>query len=158
MCWRKKQILPHPEEPMNPSATLENTDIKWVVKQWLYDWGVPVVYYPFWQGIDIKLDPTLSNPAATFSETKRMYVNPKWANPGVIAHECGHISYSLLTEGAKFAFETSYTLLDTDPLLRVLHSQNSYMNTNIVETHAECYRFLGQQLPGNLKRYYPQLF
>ena len=158
MCFKKK-TLPHPEETQDLNATLENIDIKKVVEKWLYDWGVPIVYYPFWQEIDIKLSLEYPYPAATFSETKQMFIRPEWANPGVIAHECSHISYSLLTEAEKTAFESSYTtLLQTDALLRVLHSQNTYMDTNIVEAYAEIARYLGQDMPESLKRFYIKLF
>ena len=36
--------LPHPEEPMNPSATLANTNIAAVIDQWFAQWAVPAQY------------------------------------------------------------------------------------------------------------------
>ncbi len=149
--------LPHPEEPQDLNATLENTDIKQVVAKWLTDWEVPENYWSFWLGIDIKLDPTLSNPAATFAETKQTYVNPMWANSGIIAHEMAHISYSLLSEEQKTEFSTIYISLKTTDL-SFLYSQKPYGLINDVEGHADCYRYLGSQLPDVLKKCYPRLF
>jgi hypothetical protein len=41
----KPLAVPHPEEPVNPSATLANTDLNAVMTQWLSEWGVPAAYW-----------------------------------------------------------------------------------------------------------------
>ena len=48
--------LPHPEEPMNPSATLANTNVNAVMTKWLQDWGVPTRYWDYWKkAIDLQV-------------------------------------------------------------------------------------------------------
>ena len=48
--------LPHPEEPMNPSATLANTDVMAIITKWLSDWGVPAQYWDYWKtAIDMQV-------------------------------------------------------------------------------------------------------
>ena len=86
------------------------------------------------------------SPAATVSETRQMWVRPESANPGVIAHELAHVSYSLLTPAAKTEFSAVYNpLKNTDPLIRLLTTHNTYGLTNDIEGHAEVYRYLGEK-------------
>lgn len=165
--------LPHPEEPMNPSATLANTSIIAAVTKWLSDWGVPTQYWEYWKtAIDmqvyeiypasiIAMDLNQDVPSATWDAggTRHMVIKPKWLNPGVIAHEQAHNSYALLTPAQKASFSTVYTpLKNTDPLIKLLYSKNAYGLTNDIEGHAEVYRYLGRQMPQQLVPYYPQLF
>ncbi len=154
-----KPQIPHPEEARNPEATKQNTSLQAVIDTWLYQWAVPFEYYSFWRSVDYVLVNGLSVPAATYSESKRMEINPQWANPGVLAHENAHISYSFLTEQEKADFRTVFNeeVLVRDSLVQLLYSQNQYMKTSVVECHAECYRFLGFSLPFGLKQFYPKL-
>ncbi len=167
----KTPMLPHPEEPINNNATIDNInpgDLIYIINKWFNDWKVPVESHPFWLSVKITLVPKLTIlyngqfiqvPAATWPEEKRMELDPQWANPGVLAHEFAHISYSMLKEGDKMAFESHYTtLLKTDPLLMILDAQNSYMNTSTIEDHADVYRYLGEQMPESLKQYFLKLF
>ena len=156
----KPLTLPHSEELMNPFANMDNTDIEIVIQKWLDDWKVPEIYHDYWHDVDIMLSVRFDYPAATFSETKEMYVRPEWANPGVLAHEAAHISYSVLDPGPKASFRTQYTecLSDrSEKLLQLLYSKNQYMKTSVVECHAEIYRFLGTKMPERLIQYYPVL-
>ena len=41
---------------------------------------------------------------------------------------------------------------------KLLFSRNTYGLTNDIEGHAEVYRYIGQQMPEQLKQYYPRLF
>jgi hypothetical protein len=165
--------LPHPEEPMNPSATLTNTEVNTVINKWLTDWGVPPQYWDHWKkSIDIQVyetyPPSLiamginqDTPALTWdTDGKRhLAIKPKWLNPGVIAHEQAHNSYSYLKPDEKSAFSMFYSSYkDTDPLIRLLYSKNTYGLVNEIEGHAEVYRYIGQQMPELLKKYYPLLF
>ncbi len=179
MCWSrflrlfKKNktptlVIPHPEEAMNPSATLENTAMNQVINKWFTDWEVPDTQHAFWLGVNIALVENLTVlvsgqsikvPAATYAEIPRMHIDPKWANPGVLAHELAHIGHYLLSTEEQAAFLTAYNeALGTNALLRLLHSQNAYMKTNSVEAHAEIYRYLGEKTPESLKPYYPHMF
>jgi hypothetical protein len=57
------------------------------------------------------------------------------------------------------AFASLYTTLKaSDPLIRLLYSRNTYGLTSDIEGHAEVYRYAGQQMPGQLKQFYPMLF
>jgi hypothetical protein len=173
MCWwfKKKQTIPiltipHPEEPMNPQSTLMNVDIKAVVKEWYGKWGVPPVYQPFWDSVKITMTDNLyaviggvatKVTALTYADTREMSIDPMWVNPGVIAHEMVHISYSFLTLEDIAMFITAYSESKSDSLVKLLESQNQYMKTNTIELHAELYRYLGEKMPDRLKTFYPKL-
>ncbi|QNT75262.1 hypothetical protein [Dehalogenimonas etheniformans] len=166
-------IITHPEEAMNPSATLANTNLAEIINKWLADWDVPAQHWEYWKtAIDIQVYETYpaflttsgmsqNTPAGAWdADGKRhLAVKPQWLNPGVIAHEQAHNSYALLPPAQKVAFSSAYSLLKhTDPLIRLLYSKNQYGLTNDVEGHAEVYRYLGNQMPVELKMYYPLLF
>ena len=111
--------------------------------------------------IEIKLDNTLPYPAGTYelNGIRHLNIKPEWVNPGVIAHEQAHNSYALLTSEQKTGFTATYTPLKTsNPLLVFLFSKNSYGLTNEIEGHAEIYRYLGAEMPQELKKYFPKLF
>ncbi len=161
--------LPHPEETMNMNATIENVnpaDLRYIINKWIYDWKVPAEYIPFWCSINITLVTGLTIlyngqfmqvPAATWVEERRMELDPKWCNPGVLAHEFAHISYSLLTPEQKAQFSAKfYYLRDTD--LLTLFEQKPYGLTNDMEGHADTYRYMGEGMPQELKVFYFQLF
>jgi hypothetical protein len=165
--------LPHPEEAMNPSATLANTDVMAIITKWLSDWGVPAQYWDYWKTtIDMQVyeiyPPSLismginqDTPSATWEAggKRHLAIKPKWLNPGVIAHEQAHNSYALLTLSLKAAFSAVYTpLKNTDPLIKLLYSKNTYGLTNDIEGHAEVYRYISKQMPAQLIIYYPRLF
>jgi hypothetical protein len=165
--------LPHPEEPMNPSATIANTNAVAIINQWLSGWGVPTQQWDFWKtAIDIQvyeiypayvtaMGVTQDWPAVTWEAGGKrcMAVKPKWLNPGVIAHEQAHNSYAKLNPTMKATFAALYTALkDRDPVLKHLFTMNRYGLTSDVEGHAEIYRYIGQEMPTQLKQYYPLLF
>jgi len=165
--------LPHPEEAKDATATVENTDIYEVMTEWLRDWAVPEEYWEYWRtAIVIELYDTwpvdmlnlglmADTPAATWDQNgvRHLASLAKWFNPGVIAHEQAHNAYALLPEAQKAEFEALYTpLKDTDELIKYLYSINTYGLTSVIEGHAEVYRYLGGQMPENLKQFYPKLF
>jgi hypothetical protein len=165
--------IPHPEEPMNAAATLENTSVHATVIRWLQDWSVPSRYWDYWEkAIDIEVHEsypaslismgiTQDTPAATWEAGGRRHlaVKPQWLNPGVIAHEQAHNSYALLTPEARVAFSAVYAAAkNTDALIRLLYSRNGYGLSNDIEGHAEVYRYIGQHMPESMKQYYPKLF
>ena len=175
MCWaklfKKKELaLPHPEEPVNPQATIKSVDIKGVVKEWYDNWGVPLIHQPFWDDVSIVLVENLfcvinnqivKVPALTYADTKEVSIDPQWANTGVIAHEMAHISYSLLDFGQRTSFMLQYSECVGDSqekLFQLLCDTNTYMEINMFEAHAEIYRYLGERMPESLKRFYPKLF
>jgi hypothetical protein len=101
------------------------------------------------------------SPAATWEMGGRRFlaIKPQWLNPGVIAHEQAHNSYALLPPEGKAQFAAVYSRLrGVDPLICLLYSKNRYGLTNDIEGHAEVYRYIGQQMPADLKLFYPRLF
>ena len=165
--------LPHPEEPMNPSATLANTNVMATITKWLSDWGVPAQYWDYWKtAINMQvygiytasimamgLNQDIHSATWDAGGKRHMVIKPKWLNPGVIAHEQAHNSYALLTPAQKVAFSTAYApLKNTDPLIKLLYSKNTYGLTNDIEGHAEIYRYIGKQMPAQLITFYPRLF
>jgi hypothetical protein len=152
--------IPHPEEPPDYSKTIDNTTTEGLLEAWFYGWNVPQHHQTWWRNeMSIEISLEYPSAAATISEAKQMWIRPEWANPGVLAHELAHVSHSTLTEPRKAEFSADYTLLkDTDPLIKLLYSQNTYGLTNDIEGHAEVYRYLGEQMPEQLKQYYPNMF
>ena len=177
MCWSKiveffrkpkKAALDllHPEESMNPLATAESVDLNVVLDKWFSDWVVPEADRAFWKSWPIFLVPGLTYngsayPALTWPD--RTDLDPRWANPGVIAHECCHVVWAKLDDTARAAFSAEYqSLMLTNALLQLMRSQKLYVQTQFgknsdIEGHAECYRYLGTQMPESLLVYYKGL-
>jgi hypothetical protein len=169
----KPSTIPHPEEPMDPSATLANANVMATINKWLSGWGVPAEHWDYWKtAIDIQVYDVYPAsltamginqgiPSATWeADGKRhLAIKPQWLNPGVIAHEQAHNSYALLSDSQKAEFSAVYTSLkSTDPLIRLLYSINTYGLSSDIEGHAEVYRYIGRQMPPQLLTYYPKLF
>jgi hypothetical protein len=158
----KPLIIPHPEEAPDLSKTIENIDLNSALNEWATKYSVPETYRDYWKSrIIIKLDANLPSPAQTFESggVRHLTIKPAWVNPGVIAHEQAHNSYALLNKKQKKEFSKVYTpLKKTDRLIVFLYSKNSYGLTSDVEGHAEIYRYLDEEMPEVLKKYYPKLF
>lgn len=152
--------IPHPEEPPDYSKTMNNTTTEGLLEAWYRGWKVLQQYQTWWRNeMNIIISLQYPYPGCTFSETRQLWIRPEWTNPGVVAHELAHVSYSLLTVAMKANFSAVYTpLKNTDPLITLLYSQNTYGLTNDVEGHAEVYRYLGEKMPEHLKQFYPKLF
>jgi len=150
--------VPFPKEPENPTATLDNTDLQSVIASWMVSREVPVAYRLFWtEGVKIQLSYQYPYAAAS-AETLRVWVNPVHATPGVVAHECAHISYRYLSDDDRIAWASSFDhALVHDCLLKFVSEKEPYMLHNYIEAHAEVYRYLGPQMPKELKRFYPKL-
>lgn len=177
MCWSriigffrkgKKPVLAisHPEEAMNPLATVESTDLTAVLDKWFSDWEVPEADRAFWRSWPIILVPSLTYngaeyPALTWPD--RTDLDPRWANPGVIAHECCHVLWAKFDDPTRAAFSAQYqSLMLTNALLQLMRSQKQYVQMQFgknldIEGHAECYRYLGTQMPDDLHVYYEGL-
>lgn len=150
--------LPYPQEPQDTSKTIDNVNISALVNSWLNKYHVPAQHWSFWQNFHIILSTTIDTPAATSTQKKEMYLKPDWANEGVVAHELAHESYALLGCIKKIMFKIKFNKYRTkDPFIVLLHSLNTYMDTNTVEAHAEIYRYIGEKIPAELQQYYPKL-
>ena len=164
MCWwfKKKLVLPHPEEKPNYLQTADNVDVSLTVYEWLVNYHVPSEHWDYWRTkVDITIDTAISYPAGVWEADgiRHMAVRPEWLNAGVVAHEQAHNSYALLSDIDKQFFSAAYmSLKATDPLIKLLYKTNTYGLTNDVEGHAEVYRYLGGKMPEVLKQYYPKLF
>ena len=157
--WEKKpQTLPHPYEEPDFTRDMGNTSIADVMEKWMVEWEVSDP--EFWViEADIRLSLEYTVPGVTFSSDRKILLRPEWANAGTLAHEACHISYALLTDAQKSKFSAIYTPLKyTDPLIKLLYSQNQYGLTNDIEAHAEIGRYLGRAMPSELHCFYPKLF
>jgi hypothetical protein len=156
--------IPYPEEPENPAQTMENTDVDEAVTRWMNERGVPQVHRAFWRTkIEITLDPEYPYPAGVWESSdgiRHLTIRPSFVNTGVIAHEQAHSSYALLSGKQKKDFKQTYDRLKViDPLILSLFAVNDYgLRNGPIEGHAEFYRYLGEQMPGELMQYYPKLF
>ena len=153
--------LPHPEESQDFTRTLENTSFNHVLNDWFKLYNVPIQYHEFWRkNVRVSITDNLSTPAATWEQDglRHLAIKPEWLNPGVLAHELAHTSYSLLTDTEKENFSKVYSSLNSHPLITLLHSKKAYAKKNLIEGHAEIYRYLGEKMPEQLKQYYPSLF
>jgi hypothetical protein len=147
--------LPYPEEPPDYTRTVTGFDL---LHSFFDHYFVPEIYWNYWRQVTIIVDRKLPYPAGMVSETKTLLVKPEYTNPGILAHEFSHLSYSELKPEEKASYTTEYTnALKTDALLKYLYSQKQYMSTNIIEAHAEVFRYLGNKMPAQLKNYYPEL-
>jgi hypothetical protein len=147
--------LPYPEEA--PDASLSRTADQ-LLQLFFNKYSIPNAHWDFWRTVIIVIKKDLPYPAGMSSETKTLYLKPEFANPGIVAHEFAHLSYSLLDPGQKGYFPQTYLeVIQKDEMLRALYFQKPYMQTAIVEAHAEIFRYLGPQMPEALKKYYPKL-
>lgn len=162
----EKVFLPYPEEMMTLGATMTNINLNLVLQRWVENYRVPQEQRDFWfSSIKITLDDKITYPAGTWEAngTRYMVVRPEWLNPGVVAHEMAHCSYALLTPQEKDEFNIHFTLESvTNKMVQEVINQHPYATqTDVVgryvEGHAEIYRYLGDTMPDNLKKYYPRL-
>ncbi len=164
MClkWFKEQKLPYPEETPDYSQTMENVNLDASIDKWAEDYHVPIENRSYWKiAIIIKLDNTISYPAQTYGldGIRHLDVRPEWLNSGILAHEQSHNSYALLTEGERSSFaEENHRLSTMDKMIQMMRKEKRYSLTDDIEAHAEIYRYLGNQMPESLKKYYPKLF
>ena len=163
--FRRKLSFPHPEEPKDPLATAENTVLAALLEKWFNGWDVPGEHHDFWRNWPKVLVPSLSymgNPYPALTWPDRTEIDPKWANPGIIAHESCHVVWPELQEDERTLFGSTYRLAsETYPLValvkaKMLGKDPAWANSP-AEIHADCYRYLGQSLPQILKPYYPRL-
>jgi len=180
MCWKKKPVkppvveppieeppvsitIPHPEEPPDYSKTMDNVNIDTVIDEWLIKYQVPEIYYSWWRDkIVIKVDDQFPYPAGTWEQDgkRHLTVRPEFFNPGVLAHEEAHVSYSLLTPGQKTDFSNKlFSVESSDPYIVLLwKTKRPTWGEYEVEGHAELYRYLHPHIPAKLIPYYPNLF
>jgi hypothetical protein len=155
-------VIPHPEEPQNEDATSDNTDMATTREGWFLAWDVPIEHRLFWT-TDVTIELS-GQQSGTYIQPKIINLNFKQANPGVLAHEAAHVSYGLLSDLEKVAFEDAFIeAISVDGIVKYLYNlpERWYMGTISggfhIEGHADVYRFLGGMMPAELKRFYPRL-
>jgi hypothetical protein len=167
MCFKKS--LPYPMEPEDPLKKASTIIIENVVTLWLDNYNVPFDYRIYWRNeIEIKVydfwpqeilnnhtEINIKTPGFMFD--KVLYCLARWFNPGVIAHEQAHNSYTLLHEKEDWIVAYKAEATGNKPLQQVF-KEHPYACVNDIEAHAEIYRYLGPKMPDNLKIYYPKLF
>ena len=116
------------------------------------DLHLPVYSSPFYVVV-------MKVPAGMDSENNIFYLDPQWACGGICAHEFCHESYSFLTDEQKAQFEVTFKEeLKTNKLLQYAWETKPRMRDNMVEAQADCYRYLGAEMPESLKGFYINLF
>ena len=176
--WRKLfgYPLPHPRESRNWCDNTANwvgdvsakPSIADVIGVWLTKWAVPQRYWHYWAA-EIPIEVwTPTNPlgweswynstAAGIAFDASIYIKPEWISPGVIAHEAAHTVYKALSPLLTHEFISEFEAARKDGgLLAQLFNTNVGNMYNTLEIHAEVYRFLGQEMPKRLIKYYPTL-
>ena len=163
MCFKWKP--PYPEEKFNKDIPVD-VDTAFAMTCWMLKYGVPPNYQNFWHDhLIIHVDPDYEYPAGVWTENgiRHMRIQPGYLNPGVIAHEQAHNSYDLMSDAKKVGFKvTLLRLYETRKVLKKLFKYNTYGlnydgSLNFVEAHAEIYRYLYEQMPVELKGFYPRL-
>lgn len=168
--------LPYPPIKPDYSKTVANSDLVAVFDQWFHDYKVPFENYNHWRN-SIKIEMFDNWPqwvydkwpgqqyfldmaaALTYDDTdgRHLLIKAPFLNTGVMAHEQAHNSYALLTPEQKAQFAVDYKPLKvTDKLMKAVFPKVA-TTTDDVESHAELYRYLGNQMPESLKQYYPKL-
>uniref|UniRef100_A0A6M3LIW5 Uncharacterized protein n=1 Tax=viral metagenome TaxID=1070528 RepID=A0A6M3LIW5_9ZZZZ len=153
--------MPYPEEPADLSTTLENVDVPDVIDLWHEKYGVS--NSDFLDSVIIEISEKYPYAGCTEQAERRIYMRPEYANAGVLAHEVAHIIWYNLSELYKSSFRVVFDYqLPNNALLKLLLDKKPYaavnhQNGNYIEVHAECYRYLGNQMPESLKEFYPYL-
>lgn len=156
--------IPYPEEPPNYAQTSANTNVAMFIDKAMEERAVPEQYHLGWLiSMDITIDNSFPYPAGVWETAgglRHMKVQSPFVNAGICSHEVlAHGAWDRLTELQKLEWESVYGIMvQSDKLMVLLDIQNSYMNTSVVEAYAEVYRYLGQYMPEELKRFYPGLF
>ena len=138
----------------------------WQVPPEHHDWWltkINIKLFDLWPDELVQQYPGINAGTPGFSVeehgVRSVYFLASWFNPGTIAHEQAHHAWVELTAEQRTAFEQEYhPIIKTNPLIKLLYSQNTYGLTSIAEGHAEVYRYLGQSMPDVLKKFYPKLF
>jgi len=170
--------LPHPEEPVDYSKTIENTSLDDAITLWLVSYNVPnenwgycgsmveiQVYDVYPDSIMLMQGMSQDIPSVSWELDNKRYmaIKPHWLNSGVIAHEECHPIWDLLEEECKLDFAHTFEeLFTTDKMLQLLIKEKPYAKINrdagnYTEVHAEVYRYLTPGFPKELHKFYPYL-
>ncbi len=146
--FKSKAPLPYPEEPTDPNATVATISAHGLIEIWLIKYRVPAEHHGFWRSIKVDINHDIKS-EVTYSEIRLLVINPAYANPGVLAHGCAHISYQQLSSEQKVALYREYE--------KRRKKLKGYAKQSVLEFHADNYRYYGDQMEESLKIFYPGL-
>jgi len=117
---------------------------------------------PAWwdANVQIRVDPNYQG--ASSSSHDIVVINPAFTRPCILAHEFCHSIYSKLTPEQQKRFRTLLPSIVASSRLIELAikdygNSSSWTIVNIVEAHAQVYRFFGHKMPAILYEFYPHL-
>lgn len=149
--------LPYPEEPVDYTQTINNTDPSIAFNAWKTNYAVPVQYHSFWDNVSLVVTNQIEACSQTWQAEKKVEIRPEWCNSGVLAHELAHISQWELQKNNQWeTFVNTWRQYLDHPLLSLLYYRR-LVDVPDYECYPEIYRFLGHQMPGVLKPFYPYL-
>ena len=179
MCWLKRLVkppvytIPYPEESPDLNATTLNTSVPQTLDRLFSSRNTQFELRAFWFSITYELVDNLhveidygsyvlsvKVAAAAYSELLLVKVDPHYCNPGVLGHENAHIEFYFLSDELVAEWpDRLEEAVQLDPLLSYLWNlpERSYMRSDIIEAHADVYRFLGDKVPLSLWKFYPHL-
>ena len=157
--------FPYPEQPVDPSITAANIDTASVVREFLSSYFVPAEYWSFWESIPFQLLPNDITQYPAYMKgfsghmILRVYIQPQFFNPGVLAHEFDHVCYeNFLSPSQQAEFDSVWRSFLSEPSMNLLYANKAFlMQQSGIEAHSEIYRFLGDQMPSGLRQYFPRL-
>jgi hypothetical protein len=163
-------VIPFPEEKFDKTQTA-STDIEAIRTAWLTNYQVPAEQWTYWRSaVGIAFSSQLNNPAWKWVDDKginQLRFNAGWANAGTMAYEASHVAWANLTDEQKTGFKAAFdTIVKTDPRFILLFKQHPHELVADTDTtgdvriggHAENYRTMGNQMPIELRQFYPRLF
>lgn len=165
---------PYPQEPRINGRQAADVPAQQLLLATLVKYNVPVAFHGHWvDTIPLEVldnltvpvqDPrfpgytVLMNVPAYTDSTGNFREDAEYACEGITIHELSHRSFGLLLPQEKVEFERLYEARKTDELLTRLWQYNDYgFKNGHIEAHAEIMRYLGPEMPAELRKYYPKL-
>ncbi len=110
--------------------------------------------------VGVRIDP--SYPGAAGSSNDIVTMNPAFAVPQVLAHECCHSLYSKLTPAQQARFQALLPgVVAASPLIGIAIRDYGpaprWQDVAAWEAHAQVYRYFGRRMPPVLNEFYPHL-
>jgi len=148
-----RYVIPHPEQKpdyVGPIITVDE-----LITDCYEEYDIPTMFMA--NNVDVEIHP-FNGAGLTWMSLMKILISPPYANAGVLGHEYAHIEYGLLPSNLKEKFNTTITpLIRRNIRIKTMLEQYDYGFTNRIELHAEIFRYLGDEMPAELYRFYPNL-